>query len=466
MAQKPSKSKADRTTKGQPPKTPERVNTAIPRPSALTIGDALEYRVARLQIFSGYFVRRGCPIYTIAALDRATDLDVLSFKHVEMFRREMTIAECKSGSSAPLDRIFWLTGVRNYTSATQAILVRPGTKWNIKDFAKECGVQIVDLSRITEMESSLKIPGDYWPGISDREFFKENLESWNKALASESRYWELYHTLTSEIRFDDVFVAVNYLLSQMRQLTRHWPDYPREVYFRFLLTESISQLSVFLARIAERVFDLNSDDRRNFIRKGLTYGNLEPQYAERIMNSAYNITKQAVQLYTRRMIDIDKSLFTMPAPPSVDQVVRIVDELLASYPLSLTFPQICDLVTFEAFVKRSEWRSSVRRIFPLSDLAIRVEAVRKYLGTLVEMGACPGYLLDCLGTAQRPEKEEGRQAAGRADEQNTGQVLSASRLETAPSERTPSPASEMNGDAESPKQANLDLSADDRSEKG
>ena len=57
-----------------------------------------------------------------------------------------------------------------------------------------------------------------------------------------------------------------------------------------------------------------SDDRRGFITKGLTYGSLDPQYAERILNSAFNMTRQAVQHCTRRFIDIDKSLFSMPTP--------------------------------------------------------------------------------------------------------------------------------------------------------
>ncbi len=33
----------------------------------------------------------------------------------------MIVTECKSGNTAPLDRIFWLTGVRNYTGAAQAV---------------------------------------------------------------------------------------------------------------------------------------------------------------------------------------------------------------------------------------------------------------------------------------------------------------------------------------------------------
>ena len=402
MAQKTPRKKFETNDRDRVAEAPGRQRSGIPRPSALTIGDDLEYRIARLQIFSGFFVRRGCPIYTIAALDRATDLDVLAFRHSEMFRREMIVTECKSGNTAPLDRIFWLTGVRNYTGATQAFLVRKGTKWNIKDFAKECGVQILDIARVAEIEAALKIGEDEWPGVSERALYETNIASWNKALNAESRYWELYQTLTSEIRFDDAFVGVNYLLSQLRQMTRQWGKPPEESYFRFLLSESIAQFAVFLTRIAEKCFDLSTDDRHGFIMKGITYGNLEPQYADRILNSAYNLTRQAVQHYTHKFVDIDKSLFSMPVPPGTDQIVAMVDDLLATYPSSLTFPQICDLVLFEVFTKRKETRGWLRRMFPQSDLPARVEAVRKFIGALVAMGACPSYVLDAVVTAGKP----------------------------------------------------------------
>src|ERR1700761_1047860 len=114
-----------------------------PKPSAFVLGEDLEYRIARLHLFMGYFVRRGCPIYTVAALDRATDLDVLATRYVEPFERQMIITECKSGENAPLDRIFWLSGVKRFTQASEALLVRKSTKWNIKEFAKECGVRVL-----------------------------------------------------------------------------------------------------------------------------------------------------------------------------------------------------------------------------------------------------------------------------------------------------------------------------------
>ena len=67
-------------------------------------------------------------------------------------------------------RIFWLAGLKNYVKAKEALLVRKGTKWNIKEFAKQCQVQVIDLSRITELERNFKISGTDWPWFSDINF--------------------------------------------------------------------------------------------------------------------------------------------------------------------------------------------------------------------------------------------------------------------------------------------------------
>jgi hypothetical protein len=469
MAQKTTRKKAAAGTKLETAAQAERQRSSVPRPSALTIGDDLEYRIARLQIFTGFFVRRGCPIYTIGALDRATDLDVLAFRHSEPFRREMIITECKGGNTAPLDRIFWLTGVRTYTGASQAFLVRRGTKWNIKDFAKECGVQILDLPRINEIEVSLKIGENEWPGVSERAFFETHLAAWNRTMNNESRFWELYQTLTSEIRFDDAFVGVNYLLSQLRQMTRHFTRPPEEPYLRFLLSESITQLAVFLTRLAERSFDLGPEDRHGFIKKGITYGNLEPQYADRILNSAYNMTRQAVQHYTHKFVDIDRSLFSMPTPPGTDELVSIVDALLASYPACLSFPQICDLMLFEVFTKRKEAGGWLKRIFPQSDLSARVEMVRWFLATLISIAACPAYVPDMIFAAAKTSAP----ASTEAKPKKPAQVAPASvaivndpKTKAVSVENADQPrgagVTEAKADG-TPKQENLDLSDDARS---
>jgi hypothetical protein len=382
----------------------------------LTLGDELEYRVARLQLFMGYFVRRSCVVHTAGDLDRATDLDVLALRYVEPFRRELLITECKSRNGGPLDRIFWLSGVREFVGAQEAILVRKGTKWNIKDFARQCGVQVIDLFRVTELEATYGIAKDDWPGVSDRAFYGRELAEWNRTLSADTKFWELYLTLTSEIHYDEPFPAINYLLAQLRILTRSLPRTPSNSFHRYLLSECLSQLAVFVMRVAEQSFDLSPQDRAGFIRKGLTYGSLEPRYADRILNSAYNLARQAVFHYTNRSVDLSKSLFEMPNPPEVNDIVNIVEEITKTYPASLNFPQICDLTLTEAFTKSSSRKGWLRRIFPQSDLSVRLELVRKVIRVLISGGACPSYVLDAL-TVPLPESVT---AAGGGEKSTTG----------------------------------------------
>lgn len=308
----------------------------------------------------------------------------------------MVIAECKSGVTGPLDRIFWLSGVKNFVDANEAFLVRKGTKWNIKDFAKTAGVQVFDTSRLSELEITFRISEHDWPGISDREYFQTKIDGWNKSLAGNPQWWELYMTLRGEVRFLDPFPAINYTLQQLRLLSRAAKPPSAGSIERFLLAESISQLLVFLMRVAEHSFDLSPEDRSGYIRKGLTYGSLDPRFADRILNSAYNLTRQAILHYTDKVKDIDRQLFRMPVPPGSDEVVAAVDLILRAYPSSLDLPQICDLLLTEVFVKGNRNGGWMKRIFHRSELTTRVDLVRSFLQLLARAGACPADLPDLI----------------------------------------------------------------------
>src|SRR5260370_33520220 len=172
------------------------------------------------------------------------------------------------------------------------------------------------------------------------------------------------------------------------------------------------------------------------------------------------MTRQAVQHYTHKFVDIDKSLFSMPVPPGTEQIVGMVDDLLAAYPSSLTFPQICDLILFEVFTKRKEARGWLRRIFPQSDLAARVEAVRKFIAELVAMGACPGYVLDAVVTAGKPITADPKPKTQEAPAAAPAAEVARPTPAQAPAE--PDTAREAAGRnaADEPKQENLDLPAD------
>jgi hypothetical protein len=387
-----------KTAGGFRKKYQSKILSATPPPKAakIVLGDELEYRIARLQIFMGYFVRRGCPIYTIGMLNQATDLDVLAIRYVEPFRRQMLVTECKGGGDGPLDRIFWLSGVKTFVKADEAILVRRGTKWDIKDFAKKSGVNILDLHRIDELERTYKIGENDWPSISDRQFISSRVDQWNEQLKGNPNWWEFYATLSTETTYDEPFAAVNYLLSQLRLMTRSVKRSREGGLERQLISDAISQLCVFLVRICEESFDLSSDERRGFVEKGWRYGNLDPKLAERVLKSAYNLTRQAVLHYANKNIEIDEKLFQIPLPPGSDAVLGSVDAILGLYPISLNLPQICDLVLGEVYLKGNRSRGWLRRIFPQTDLALRLDLLKRYLTFLVNAGACPEEVLDAI----------------------------------------------------------------------
>ncbi|HEV2990348.1 MAG TPA: hypothetical protein VG759_18060 [Candidatus Angelobacter sp.] len=387
---------AYRTKKSVGAVTKKEVTPSGIRPPKFIVGEELEYRAARLFIFMGYFVRRGCPIYTVANLDQATDLDVFALKYTQPFRRESIVSECKSGEVGPLDRIFWLSGVKQFVAAKEALLVRRATKWNIKDFAKNTGVQIVDVAKIEELETNYRIGANEWPGVADRNFYLTHVADWNKSLVDSPSFWELYQTLITEIRYDDPFAGINYLLFQLRRLTKQFRQIPTSVLHRFLITESLSQLSVFLMRIAEVAFDLLDKDRDAYILKGLTYGSLDPKFAERILNSAYTITRQAVLHVTNKPLDIDRSFFQMPVPPGAENIRFLVNVILREYPLSLTFPQVTDLLLREVILKQNRSGGWLKRIFPSGDVSHRLELTRNYLKVLVDAEACPRAFIDEL----------------------------------------------------------------------
>jgi hypothetical protein len=317
----------------------------------------------------------------------------------------MLITECKGGEVGPLDRIFWLAGVKKYVGADEASLIRKVTKWNIKDFAKNAGVQIFDLPRITELERRFRISATEWPTISDRSFYAAHINDWNQTLFGNPNWWEFYWTVLSEIRYEEPFAAINYLLQQLRLLTRSkGSSAPPASLERKLLADAVSQLSLFLVQIAGMAFDLSEKDRRGFIVKGLKYGSLDSRFAERVLNSAYNLTRQAVLHYTHKNIDIDKDLFQMPAPPGTEEVLAIVETIVNDYPASLTLPQICDLLLTEVFLKHQDGKKWLPRIFPYSDLASRISVVKIYLQALIKAGACPEIVLESLEDSINSEK--------------------------------------------------------------
>ena len=389
-------SKQTKQSKTQPTKTGKGIHK---------LGEKTEYRIARLFIWMGYFVRRGREIYTTGYLDQATDLDVLATRYRTLFSRETITIESKTGREGPLDRIFWLSGVRQYVRADRALLYRPPTKWNIRDFAKAVGVEIFDPHRLSELESRYVGEPDRWLGLCDWDFLSARVKSWNKILAANSKYRELYQTLVTEVRYEEPFALIAFWIHHLRGLTRDCAreSKPVQELVRFLITDAVGQLALSFLRVAQLTSDLAETDRKGMVTKKLVYGEQEEQLVERIFQSSYQIAKAAIRDKLGTDVEIDRALFTAPTPDYVEEVVDLIEELVRDSEQSADLPQIVDLIMSECFLKGNKERRVVKRIFPGEGLAQRVAAAQKFLGRLLKLKAVPPAVEDLL--AIKPDKE-------------------------------------------------------------
>ncbi|WP_017687971.1 hypothetical protein [Paenibacillus sp. PAMC 26794] len=374
------------------------IGTRIPRVQ-LVIGDPLEYRVARMFMMQGYFVRRGINIYTTGYIDTATDVDVLAIKYSDSFGRVMAISECKSGESKPLDRIFWLSGLKNYLNANRALLVRKPTRWNIKDFAKETGVEVIDNDYIDKLEEILEINKDKWLGYTDREFFVQRKNAWNEILRKDPLLSELFHTLSGEARFNEPFGAINYYVHHMRSLTKlyHRTGYgDKKSLIKYLLADASSQLIIFFMEICKSTFDLTSTDRKGFVSKKLTHGEMDPSLTQRIFDHAYYLSKQAASYYSGEPVEMDRSMFSMPEPDYSDDLIAFIEYLISRMSFVSHLPYSCDLLLAESFVK-DNYHFKLKDNIDSTLLVRTLQGLDQYIKMLVKLDCLPIQVLDIIG---------------------------------------------------------------------
>lgn len=376
------------------------------------LGEENEYRIARLFVWMGYFVRRGREIYTEGRLDQATDLDVLALRYRAPFSREVITIESKPGGEGPLDRVFWLSGVRQFVNADRALLYRPSTKWNIRDFAKKAGVEILDPNRLAALENRYVFEPKNWLGLCDWQFLKERLDSWNKVFSTQPKYKELYQTLVTEIRYDEPFALIAFWIHHLRGLTR---DLVRETgsaqeLVKYLIADAVGQLAVFFLRVVQSAADLPQLDRKGMVSKKLVYGEQEPRLADRVFENSYQIAKAAIREKLGTDIEIDRSLFIVPKPDYVDEVVELIEELTAETGISTDLPQIIDIIMSEWFLKgNKEERRVLKRIFPGEGLAQRTIAAQGLLRRLRKLEALPKDIDELLVLKQsKPAMDENK----------------------------------------------------------
>lgn len=358
----------------------------------LTVGEELEYRIMRLFVAQGYVVRRGVEIYTEQYLNRATDLDVLALRFIPPFRRYAQIAECKSGSNRPLDRIFWLSGVKSYSGADSATFVRDNSTWDIKDFARRNGVELLDKKSLADVEQTLSIDTTYWPGLADKAFVQSQCEAWTKAIRPENDILLFFSFIASEFRWTREMSSIRYIIFMMRRLTRLAVENPQASVWRMLLTECFVQLCIFNLSFAGHTIGLSPDDVEGLARKDLRYGTLDTRVVERMLIYSMKLSQQVLESLGVSGKRVRRDDFEYPDAPHADETLKIF-WLVQRHPKdAVSLAAFADYVLSERYVKQLSRLPWLGRTIPGTSLQV-VGTIAKGIADVLESidAAPPGF---------------------------------------------------------------------------
>jgi hypothetical protein len=327
-----------------------RTKAPTEEPRVISKGSILESRVGRLYAYFGYFVRLNRTISTEGRLNRATDLDVFAVRYVPPFKRQTQIVECKSGGRRPLDRIFWLSGVRQHAKADAATLVSDTTKWDIKDFARLNGVELIDRARVDEFEAVSGLTDLGYPAYLDPDALRLLRPGLDRITKSSRENRELIDFLEAEITYDRPITPIRFLLFHMRRLTREAGGKETRTAVQSLLVDCFAQLTMFLLRFAEITVGQHKRDVDALVYRELKYGTIDQKVVDRMLRWSETLTEQVVHSMGIPPSRINRDLFKAPEPSQVSETQELV-RLVRDNPInSVSLPQLIDYVLGNRFI--------------------------------------------------------------------------------------------------------------------
>jgi hypothetical protein len=152
-------------------------------------GTPLEARLQRLFMCQGAFAERGLLVRATKGDSKlVTDIDVVAHDYSINFHHRRIYAECKGGKNrTPLDRSVWIRGIKETIEADFAYLVLDRCDPSTIHFAKNLGVEILQLSSLITLENALKIGRDFWPGRSNLHAYSRFDDVFKKIVNRNSR---------------------------------------------------------------------------------------------------------------------------------------------------------------------------------------------------------------------------------------------------------------------------------------
>lgn len=302
-------------------------------------GDLLEYQIKRLFFFMGYFPKTNIMIQTSSdePYDLVTDLDVYGiYIHVD-FSKKTIWSDCKSGAAQEINRLAWLTGIKEMIEVDDILFVKKGTKLSTKLFANERNIQIVDLSTVEDMEKRYGIKSNDWRGSWNPQIQNENRNIFKNIFTPDnSIYKRIFKFINTHYwAIEDNFTKCKKTITALKDLASlaELPLMTKEKKaIRWATYQLSSMLMLPMLQICRQVQYFTNEDKVNIIIIGLTYGSNSKSKIDDILKVTNNIARKTLYKYCgeNNLIDLPEIKLSQPeyTEAFINMIFRIIEQPL------------------------------------------------------------------------------------------------------------------------------------------
>ncbi len=306
-------------------------------------GELLEYQIKRLFFFMGYFPKTNIIIQTSSdePYDTVTDLDVYGIYIHSDFSKKTIWSDCKSGAAQEINRVAWLTGIKEMIEVDDILFVKKGTKLSTKLFANAKNIQIVDLSIIEDMEKRYGIKSNDWRGSWNPQIQNENINTFKNISAPNNLiYKRIFKFINTHYwAIEDNFTKCKKTITALRDLAS-LAELPLVLKEKRAIRWAVYQLSSMLMlpmlQICRQVQYFTNEDKIDIIILGLIYGSNSKSKIDDILKVTNNIARKTLYKYCggeNKLIDLPEIKLSQPeyTEAFVNMIFRIIEQPLSYF---------------------------------------------------------------------------------------------------------------------------------------
>jgi hypothetical protein len=264
-------------------------------------GTMLEYRIKRLVFNLGYYPRMGIDLKTSYddAAEKITDLDVYGIYIHKDFTMKTIWADCKSGGVKIHDRLSWIKGVMGSIQTNDVILVAGGVRTSVKQYARNSGIQILDLNVVQKLEDDNGISYDDWRGSWNPSTQHNKIVDLSKiSIPTNDAYKRISKFISSDYWVMDNYSRCKKALTALRELssleTIPMPLEQKKV-VNWAIFEIICLFLLATLNISKEIYYFTDGEKKEIIIDGLLSGDIPNKKRAEIIDAAFRVAYSSLK---------------------------------------------------------------------------------------------------------------------------------------------------------------------------